>query len=288
MPASASTLERHLVRPRQSPEGMAQDLSAFGIIDRAAIGQFGLGRPPSASAAQRSCHSASWHDRGGQQISLAEDAPEAGKLGIGSQIATFDIDVGDTAAAMLDDLVARPYGMLARAQFDLGGPSELRQELADVDRPGSNGGIGSEIGTICSSPIGLKPIAAGGIGTGWLVLKPHAPPALRGPVRADRRSVLPATRSRRACKTASNSCRAAIGPGNLGTGIAERSRALLDDIVPRRADDMDEELTAEFRKPEASPDFAASRTTTLVVDPKLSAPLCKDFAHRRRTASSNR
>ena len=69
-----------------------------------------------------------------------------------------------------------------------------------------------------------------------------------------------------------------MAAGNLGTGIAERVESIFDDIVPGRADDVDEELTAEFGKPEASPDFAAVENDHISPPIRSLAPLCKDLA----------
>ena len=44
--------------------------------------------------------------------------------------------MGDATAGMLNDFIAGPYNILARAKLDLPGPGQVRQQLADVDREG--------------------------------------------------------------------------------------------------------------------------------------------------------
>src|SRR6202011_2560392 len=128
--------------------------------------------------------------------------------------------MGDAAAAILDDLVTRPYGMLARAELDLLGPSEVRQQFADVDRAGRKrcDQLGDWYDLLLAHRVAAD--LSGRYRNGMAVLEPQHDLLAGGRCRKAGVAVCrPCVRVMRARKRAI--CLRAIAVSNINAGIAE-------------------------------------------------------------------
>src|SRR5215472_17980873 len=76
------------------------------------------------------------HDRSGKQITLSEHAGNTREIRVGGQIGAFDIDMRNTMASLLNNLITRAHHMLAGTQLDLPRPVDIRQQLRNIDGAG--------------------------------------------------------------------------------------------------------------------------------------------------------
>src|ERR1700730_5045639 len=184
--------------------------------------------------------------------------------------------MGDAAAAILDDLVTRPYGMLARAELDLLGPSETWQQFAEVDREGRKrcNQLGDRYDLLLPHRVEADP--SGRNRNGMAVLEPQHDLLAGGRCRKAGVAVRrPCVRVMRARKRPI--CPGAIAASKINAGIAERVEGIFYDIVSGCADDVEKQLTAEFGQAEASPDFTAVENDRLSRRSEALAPLCEDL-----------
>src|SRR6516164_9669309 len=114
---------------------MARDFAAFRIKDARSDRKLGL-------AHRHWCRQyyglpqLPWHDRSGKQISLSEHARNTRELRVRGQIGAFDIDMRNTTAVPLKDLVTWAHHVLAGTQLNLPRPVDIRQQLRNVDGAG--------------------------------------------------------------------------------------------------------------------------------------------------------
>src|ERR1700756_2009041 len=138
--------------------------------------------------------------------------------------------MGDPAAAILDDLVARSHGVLARAELHLFGPSEVWQQFADVD--GACGKRCDRLGDPNDLLFTHRVDAnlGGWNGKGMAVLEPQHDLLARARRRKAGITVRrPCVRVMRARKQAI--CPGAIATRNIGDSIPERVESIFYDIV---------------------------------------------------------
>jgi len=124
-PGDPVQVECGLVCPRHSPERITQNFVSLGVINQRGNRQLGL-TDGHRCRQYKALPFIERHDRGGQQITLAQSAREPREIGVSWQVGAFDIDMCDPPAAAIEDLVAGPHHMLPRAQLDLARPAQAR------------------------------------------------------------------------------------------------------------------------------------------------------------------
>ena len=145
----------------------------------------------------------------------------------------------------------------------------------------AKGAIASGIGTLCSSPIGVRQTAPGGIATGWLFWT-HSRSCSPG-AGAGR----PAYRS--AGQALASCVQESVPPRPCSVGLtSENVERIFDDVVPGRADDVQKKLPAKLGQskpladlPTVENDGACGRLAAL-------GPLGQDLATLGKQASSSR